>query len=90
MVEDLEFIQDKYQSSLVQHHLLSEEEAQFIFGEIDDLLRVHRSLRNSLAGLRDSAGITEGVGKVLLNWVRPCWKLNLYVRSTLEITEIGM
>lgn len=83
MVEDLEFMQDKYQSSLVQLHLLSEEEAQCVFGEIDDLLRVHRSLRDSLTGLRDSAGITKSVGKTLLNWVRPCWKLNLCVRNIL-------
>jgi hypothetical protein len=88
MVEDLGFIQDKYQSSLVQHHLLSEEEAQCVFGEIDNLLRVHRSLRDSLAGLRDSAGVTESIGKVLLKWVRPCWKLNLCVRIILQITEI--
>lgn len=76
MVEDLQFIQDKYQSSLVQLNLLSEEEAQCVFGEIDDLLRVHRSLRDSLAGLRDSAGITESVGKTLMNWIP---SLNCYV-----------
>jgi hypothetical protein len=69
-VEDLEFVQHKYQTSLVQLHLLSEEEARCVFGEIDDLLKVHRSLRDNLSGLRDAAGITRSVGETLLNWVR--------------------
>jgi hypothetical protein len=68
-VEDLEFIQDKYRTSLVQLHLLSQEEARCVFGEMDDLLKVHRSLRDNLSGLRDSAGITRNVGETLLNWV---------------------
>lgn len=69
IVEDLEFVQDKYQSSMVQLHLLSEEEAKCVFGETDNLLKIHRSLRDNLVSLRDSAGITAGVGKTLMNWV---------------------
>lgn len=54
----------------MQLHLLSEEEAQCVFGGIDNLLKIHRSLRDNLVSLRNSAGITESVGKTLLNWVR--------------------
>jgi hypothetical protein len=70
IVEDLEFVQDRYQRSMVQLHLLSEEEARCVFGEIDNLLKIHCSLRDNLVSLRDSAGITERVGETLLNWVR--------------------
>jgi len=70
IVEDLDFVQDKYQISLVQLGLLSEEEARCVFGEINDLLKVHRSLRDALSGLRDAAGITRSVGETLVNWVR--------------------
>jgi len=70
IVEDLDFVQDKYQISLVQLNLLSEEEARCVFGEINDLLKVHRSLRDALSGLRDAFGITRSVGETLVNWVR--------------------
>ncbi|XP_021925849.1 neuroepithelial cell-transforming gene 1 protein-like isoform X2 [Zootermopsis nevadensis] len=76
IVEDLEFVQDKYQSSMMQLHLLSEEEAQCVFGGIDNLLKIHRSLRDNLVSLRNSAGITESVGKTLLNWIPG---LNCYI-----------
>jgi hypothetical protein len=77
IVEDLDFVQDKYQISLVQLNLLSEDEARCVFGEINDLLKVHRSLRDALSDLRDAAGITRSVGETLVNWIPG---LNCYVR----------
>jgi hypothetical protein len=53
----------------VRLKLLSEEEARCAFGEIDDLLEAHRSLRDNLSGLRDLSGITRSVGETLLKWV---------------------
>ncbi|XP_069695170.1 rho guanine nucleotide exchange factor 3-like isoform X2 [Periplaneta americana] len=76
LVEDLEFVQAMYKNALIQLHMLTEEEARCIFGELDDLINVHRFLRDNLADLRDSAGVTECVGKTLLNWVP---KLKCYV-----------
>lgn len=69
MVQDLELVKTTYRSSLLQLNILTEQEAECMFGDLDQLLRLHAQLRDNLAALRDPSGVVKAIGQVLLHWV---------------------
>jgi Rho guanine nucleotide exchange factor 3/8 len=69
MVQDLELITTTYRSSLLQLNILTHDEIDCIFGDLNLLIQLHTSLRDKLQGVRDTSGVVKGVGNILLQWV---------------------
>ncbi|XP_059471071.1 rho guanine nucleotide exchange factor 3-like isoform X2 [Neocloeon triangulifer] len=69
MVQDLELIKTTYRNSLLQLNILTEEETECIFGDLDALLQLHSNLRDKLQAVRETSGVIRTVGHVLLQWV---------------------
>lgn len=73
MIEDISMLQRNYHDSLVRLCLISNEEAEQIFGGIESLLPVHSELKEELTKAKGSNGSVDSVASILLKWVSDCF-----------------
>ncbi|KAK2160944.1 hypothetical protein LSH36_124g00017 [Paralvinella palmiformis] len=76
LADDLVMLSSTYRNSMKKLELLCDDDLERLFGYVDALLPVHRCLVESLRSCRRDDGTTDGVGEILVRWVR---KLDAYV-----------
>ena len=69
MIEDISMLQRNYHDSLVRLCLITNDEAEQIFGGIQSLLPVHTELKEELTKAKGSNGSVDSVASILLKWV---------------------
>lgn len=69
LIEDISMLQRNYHDSLLRLGLITESEAEQIFGGIHSLLPIHSELREELTKAKGPDGSVESVGNILLKWV---------------------
>lgn len=69
VVEDLELLLATYRNSLLNLRILTEDEVNCIFGDLEPILAAHRQLRTQLHALRDENGVTHAIGDTLVSWI---------------------
>lgn len=63
-------VRRNYHDSLVRLGLLSQSEAEQIFGGNQSLLPIHTEVKEELAKAKRPDGSIQAVGNILLKWVR--------------------
>jgi len=76
LIEDISMLRRNYHDSLVRLCLITNEEAEQIFGGIQSLVPIHRALKEELTKAKGSNGSVDSVATILLKWVP---KLEAYV-----------
>ncbi|XP_046636692.1 rho guanine nucleotide exchange factor 3-like [Daphnia pulicaria] len=76
LIEDISMLQRNYHDSLLRLGLITQSEAEQIFGGIHSLLPIHSELKEELTKAKGPDGSVESVGNILLKWVP---KLEIYV-----------
>jgi len=76
LIEDISMLQRNYHDSLVRLCLITNDEAEQIFGGIESLLPVHSELKEELKKAKGSNGSVDSVASILLKWVP---RLEVYV-----------
>ncbi|CAL1541779.1 unnamed protein product [Lymnaea stagnalis] len=76
MVEDLVNVTKLYRDSLITLGLMSQADVNTLFGNIDQLIPVHRDLLTRLQQQRKSDGTTHNVGRQIFEWTN---KLSAYI-----------
>lgn len=69
VVEDLELLLATYRNSLLNLRILTEDEVNCIFGDLEPILAAHRQLKMQLHSLRDENGVTNAIGDTLVSWI---------------------
>lgn len=69
LIEDISMLQRNYHDSLLRLGLITESEAEQIFGGIRSLLPIHSELRDELTKAKGPDGSIESLGNILLKWV---------------------
>lgn len=58
-----------YRNSLLNLRILTEDEVNCIFGDLEPILAAHRQLKTQLHALRDENGVTNAIGDTLVSWI---------------------
>lgn len=58
-----------YRNSLLNLRILTEDEVNCIFGDLEPILAAHRQLKDQLHALRDGNGVTHAIGDTLVSWI---------------------
>uniref|UniRef100_T1IVC1 DH domain-containing protein n=1 Tax=Strigamia maritima TaxID=126957 RepID=T1IVC1_STRMM len=95
MVEDLHLIKSTYHDSLLHLNILTNDEVQQIFGSLHTLEPLHHDLVTKLSQLRNEDGLTESIGRILVEWI-PCLKAyidycanQVYAKALLDEKKIN-
>lgn len=69
LIEDISMLQRNYHDSLLRLGLITQSEAEQIFGGIHSLLPIHTELKEELTKAKGTDGSVQSVGNTLLKWV---------------------
>lgn len=69
LIEDISMLQRNYHDSLLRLGLITQSEAEQIFGGIHSLLPIHTELKEELTKAKGTDGSVQSVGNILLKWV---------------------
>ncbi|XP_015594378.1 rho guanine nucleotide exchange factor 3 [Cephus cinctus] len=94
LLHDLCMLRDVYYEPLLSTGILNTNDMSILFGDISQLIEIHGQLRDELVKLRDSNGVTDTVGPIILNWVSTLTepyiercRTQVYARHLLEIKK---
>ncbi|XP_008319273.1 rho guanine nucleotide exchange factor 3 isoform X3 [Cynoglossus semilaevis] len=71
LVEDLRLAKKAYRDPMLKLSIMTEQELNQIFGNLDSLIPLHEDLLSRLRDARKPDGSTEHVGHILTDWL-PC------------------
>ncbi len=69
LVNDMNLLRKTYAESLVRFNILTQAEADFVFGKLYPIIPLHNSLSCALASLRArDSGVSKPIGRVVIHW----------------------
>ncbi|EFN69826.1 Rho guanine nucleotide exchange factor 3 [Camponotus floridanus] len=69
LLNELYILKNFYYEPMLSTEIFTSEELFILFGDLTNLIEIHRNLRDELLKLRDKSGFTKTVGPTLLNWL---------------------
>lgn len=69
LLNELYILKNFYYEPMLSTEIFTSEELFILFGDLTNLIEIHRNLRDELLKLRDKSGFTKTVGPTLLIWV---------------------
>ena len=69
LVHDMNLLRKTYAETMVRFNIISQAEADLVFGKLYPIIPIHNSLCCALAGLRSrDSGLSKPIGRVVIHW----------------------